>query len=507
MRAEIEEKLRLCPSLPSPPTIAAQIINMVHDPEVDIKNFTDLLRCDPALSSKILRIANSPIYPYPKKIENLHQALMILGLNATVSLALSFSLTPALKKQLGPSLDYGYFWKRALLSATIARVIGITCRMVEGEELYLAGLLQDLGMLVLDKTFPELYAVDGLDQKSHEAIMHREQEVLGTTHSAAGSWLLSQWNFPDRFRLAISGSDDPDAATTQDDRMRFVYCVNLSGKIAEVFLRDYGTEALHTLQQQAEAWLNLSSGAFLEILETTRQHLAETERLFDTQIPTWTDPQTILDSAREALLFRNLQTLKQVEELQIGTVEMEAQFNNLEEVNRHDPMTGALNRAYLDKTLEIAFQHSLATGDPLTLVFTDLDKFKSVNDTYGHQAGDVILQSTVRTLMSKIRTTDAVGRYGGEEFVLVLPKTSGEGAEMVCSRILETFRSTAYEIVKGTQLTVTISLGIATLSPDSPFANVHDLLQASDEAVYFAKTHGGDQYVNYEKMNTRQPMR
>ena len=76
MLPEIEEKLRMCPSLPSPPTIAAQIINLVHDPEVDIKKFTQLLRCDPALSSKILRIANSPVYPYPKKIENLHQAMM-----------------------------------------------------------------------------------------------------------------------------------------------------------------------------------------------------------------------------------------------------------------------------------------------------------------------------------------------------------------------------------------------------------------------------------------------
>ncbi|MGD9852394.1 MAG: HDOD domain-containing protein [Nitrospirales bacterium] len=500
MRPEIEEKLRLCPSLPSPPTIAAQIINLVNDPEVDIKKFTDLLRCDPALSSKILRIANSPVYPYPKKIENLHQALMILGLNATISLALSFSLTTSLKKNVGSCLDYGFFWKRALLSGTAARVIGITCRMVEVEELYLSSLLQDLGMLALDKAFPDLYASPGLNPKCHKSLLQREQDMLGVTHAAIGSWLLAQWNFPDRFRLAIAGSDDPDRVPSQDERARFVYCINLSGKIAEVFLYEMGSEALQVLQQQAESWLGLPSETFMEILEKTRTHLAETERLFETEIPTWTDPQTILDSAREALLLRNLQTLKQVEELQIGTVAMEAQFNNLEESNRHDPLTGALNRASLDKSLESSFEQALAQEECLTLVFGDLDKFKSVNDTYGHHAGDVILQSAARTLISKVRTTDLVGRYGGEEFVLILPKTPAESAHIVCNRILEAFRTTAHEVSRDNQLTVTISLGIATHSPDKPFSNVQDLLQASDEAVYFAKTHGGNQHVSYEKI-------
>jgi len=504
MRAEIEEQLRSCSSLPSPPTIAAQIIALVNDSEVDIKQITSLLRCDPALSSKILRIANSPVYPYPKKIENLHQALMILGLNATISLALSFSLTTALKQHVGPSLDYPFFWKRALVSATAARVIGMTCRIVETEELYLASLLQDLGMLVLDQTFHDLYASNQVNQKCHKSLLRHEQEVLGITHAAAGSWLLAQWNFPDRFRLAIDGSDDPDQIPSQDERARFVYCVNLSGKIADIFFCDTGHEVLYAAQQEAQSWLSLPSETFLEILETTKIHLSETEHLFETEITPWIDPQAILERAREALLFRNLESLKQVEELQVGTVAMEAQFNNLEEINRYDSLTGALNRAALDKILKTVFSTSQANGESLTLVFADLDKFKSVNDTYGHQAGDVILQSTVRTLISLIRTTDSVGRFGGEEFVLVLPNTPADASEMVCHRILEAFRMTAHEISKGKHLKVTISLGIATYSPENPFPNVQDLLRAADEAVYFAKSHGGNQYMRYDKMDNTQ---
>ncbi|MEE9233676.1 MAG: HDOD domain-containing protein, partial [Nitrospirales bacterium] len=116
MTPELEEKFRACPNLPSPPTVAIQIIQLAREAEIDLKKFTDVLNCDPALASKILRTANSPLYPYPKKIENLHQAAMILGLNASISLALSFSLMKSLQATKGTGLDYVLYWKRAVLA-------------------------------------------------------------------------------------------------------------------------------------------------------------------------------------------------------------------------------------------------------------------------------------------------------------------------------------------------------------------------------------------------------
>jgi diguanylate cyclase (GGDEF)-like protein len=185
---------------------------------------------------------------------------------------------------------------------------------------------------------------------------------------------------------------------------------------------------------------------------------------------------------------------------------MEAQFHNLEEIHRHDPLTGTLTRACLDQYLETSFEQALAKEECLTLVFGDLDKFKSVNDTYGHQAGDGVLQSTASLLLSKVRTTDTVGRYGGEEFVLILPKTSSSTAEMVCERILTAFRDTTHEIANDQHITVTISLGIATHSPQHPYPNIINLLHAADEAVYHSKTHGGNRYTVYDRIQTEQPV-
>ncbi|MDH3769506.1 MAG: GGDEF domain-containing protein [Nitrospirota bacterium] len=504
MTPELEAKLKACPNLPSPPAVAIQIIQLANKPEIHLKRIIKLLNSDPALSSKILRIANSPLYPYPKKIESLHQALMVLGLNATISLALSFSLIKSLKTTKGGGLDYALYWKRALVAGTASRALGKICKVAEIEELYLAGLLQDIGMLTLDLVFPDLYASHKSPQTDHARLRSYENQVLGITHGAVGSWLLTQWNFPDRLRLAVGGSDDPSRIPTHDERATFASCVALSGGIAEIFLRETSDEYIHDLKTQAQSLLGLSPESLLEVLENIKDQLPEIERLLEKDLQPWNDPQTILEQARESLLIRSLQAIKQVEELQISNATMADEFENLEENHRHDALTGALTRAHLDKCLTSAFEQAIENQECLTLVFGDLDKFKSVNDTYGHQAGDVVLQSAVRLLMLKLRGTDLVGRYGGEEFVLILPKAPQQPAEMVCERILKAFRETTHETSSGHSITVTISLGIATHTPEQPYSTISDLLQDADEAVYYSKAHGGNRFTTSSFIQTEQ---
>ena len=505
MTPELQAKLKACPNLPSPPAIAIQIIQAANESESDFKKIIQLLTCDPALASKILRVANSPTYPYVKKVENLHQALMVLGLNATISLALSFSLVKSLQTAKGMGLDYPMYWKRALLSGLACQVLGNACEGEETEELYLAALLQDLGMLALDQVFPDLYVGQTGQQNHHANLIVHEEQYLGVTHAAVGGWLLTQWNLPDRLRLAVAGSDDPSRMPAQDQRARFTYCVFLSGMIAEIFLRETDDEYLKLVNRHAHSLLQLSPETFINILETIKERLPDTEKIFETDLQPWNDPHTILEQARESLLSRNLQALQQVDELRMDTVNMEAQVSNLQETHRHDALTGVLTRAHLDTCLEASFEQAAANGECLTLVFGDLDKFKSVNDTYGHQAGDLVLQSAARLLQSQLRGSDLVGRFGGEEFVLILPQSATSGAEKVSARILEAFRNTPHEIAADQHLTVTISLGMATYSPENPYTQVDELLRHADEAVYYSKLHGGNQSTFYHAMKTEQP--
>jgi len=506
MTPEIEAKLKACPNLPSPPAIAVQILKLANDPEIDIKNLTEILNCDPALASKILKTANSPLYPYTKKVENLPQAVMILGLNAVIALALSFSLTKSFKKLPGPGLDYSLFWKRSLMAATASRILGKVCGLQDLEALYLASLVQDIGMLALNQIYPDLYIKESLDQTCHDKLLLREREVLDMYHAEVGSWLLESWGFPTRFSQATAYSDEPSLIPKHDEQTTFINCVALSGKIAEIFIRDSTGDFLNALNQEFQRCLLLKEEVeFINVLQDIQGLIPEIEKLFNIQIQTWDYPDAIVEQARETLLLRSLKTLKTVDELKVNNAAIEDQFEQFKEKHKQDSLTGVLIRAYLDEYLQLSFEKAMANGELLSIVFCDLDKFKNVNDTYGHQAGDTILQSTAKVLVSKIRGYDMVGRYGGDEFVLILPRASESAAKMICGRILEGFCDSKFSNLKDPNLGTTISMGIATHSPENPYSSASHLLQDADKAVYYSKTHGGNQYTSYLTMKTEQP--
>lgn len=507
MTPEIEAKLKTCPNLPSPPAIAVKILKLTNDPEIDIKSLSNILNCDPALASKILKTANSPLYPYSRKVETLPQAVMILGLNAVIALALSFSLTKSFKKLPAPGLDYSLYWKRALIAGTASRILGKACGLQDLEALYLVSLLQDIGMLALNQIYPTLYTKESLDQTCHDKLLLREREILDFYHAEVGSWLLKYWGFPTRFSLAIAYSDEPSLIAKHDEQTAFLNCVTLSGKIAEIFIRDSTGGFLNALNQEFQKCLPLKEKVeLINVLQDVQSLIPEIEKLFDIQIQTWDHPDAIVEQARETLLLRSLKTLKKVDELQVNNAAMEDQFERFKEKHKQDSLTGALIRAYLDEYLQLSFEKAMTNGESLSIVFCDLDRFKNVNDTYGHQAGDSILQATAKVLVSKIRGYDMVGRYGGDEFVLILPRASTSAAKMVCKRILQGFCDSKFSNLEDPNLRVTISLGIATHSPGNPYSSVSHLLHDADQAAYYSKTHGGNQCTSYDAMIIEQPV-
>src|SRR5271166_2865762 len=157
MSAEFETQLRLSVNFPSPPGVASHIIEIAQDPEIEMGKVAKAVSLDSALTTKILRIANSPLYAQRRKSENLRQALVVLGLNATLTLALSFSLVKSLRTGKVNGISYPLYWRRALIAATAARALGDAMHQSMAEEIFLAALLQDIGILALDKALPDLY--------------------------------------------------------------------------------------------------------------------------------------------------------------------------------------------------------------------------------------------------------------------------------------------------------------------------------------------------------------
>lgn len=164
-----------------------------------------------------------------------------------------------------------------------------------------------------------------------------------------------------------------------------------------------------------------------------------------------------------------------------------------DQANR-DSLTGLFNRRYLEGTLEREMARCKREGAPLSMLLLDLDHFKLVNDSYGHQAGDEVLRVFSRALQDNARTEDIVCRYGGEEFLLVLPKMPLAIARERAAQLLKLFRDTTVAFEK-LHIPVTTSIGIAAAPEHSDSAE--GLIRCADQALYNAKSRGRDQAVAF----------
>ncbi|HWQ54300.1 MAG TPA: diguanylate cyclase [Bryobacteraceae bacterium] len=154
----------------------------------------------------------------------------------------------------------------------------------------------------------------------------------------------------------------------------------------------------------------------------------------------------------------------------------------------HDGLTGLWNRTAILEVLKKELVRGNRESTPVAVLMADLDHFKQVNDTHGHLAGDAVLQQAARRMQSGLRRYDSLGRYGGEEFLAVLPGCEGAGAVAQAERLRESFRGQSFELPGGS-LAVTCSLGVSwTDAPQTDQAEA--LLRSADQALYLAKDHG-----------------
>jgi two-component system, cell cycle response regulator len=167
-------------------------------------------------------------------------------------------------------------------------------------------------------------------------------------------------------------------------------------------------------------------------------------------------------------------------------------FDAVEKRATTDALTGVFNRRSLDEKLSEAVARSRRSGAPLCVMITDVDHFKSVNDTWGHGVGDEVLKAVASTLQQRARGTDVVARLGGEEFVVVCEATDLEGAAVVAERMRVALKSMQLTTPKG-PLSITSSFGVALLLADD--IDGHATLEAADKNLYRAKQQGRDRVV------------
>ncbi|WP_448144068.1 sensor domain-containing diguanylate cyclase [Pseudomonas silesiensis] len=175
--------------------------------------------------------------------------------------------------------------------------------------------------------------------------------------------------------------------------------------------------------------------------------------------------------------------------------QLQAANAQLQQLSRTDRLTGLYNRGYWEESLKVAYARHQRYGNATSLVMLDIDHFKQVNDTYGHQAGDKVIEQVARLIREHERETDVAGRYGGEEFGVVLSDTDKIGGKVFAERLRKAVEG--LEVVhNGQSIRFTISLGVADLS--QPSINHADLIAWADHALFASKKAGRNRVTVYE---------
>ena len=481
MNRELLDQVINCPRLPSLPTIALEVLELARQKDINFKQIAETISNDPALSSKILRTVNSSYYGLSKSVSTISHALVILGLNSVKTLALGFTLVGSLRNSSGDELDLSEFWKRSVFAAVGARTIARDLNMLEHEEAFLAGLLQDLGVMAMMQTLGAQY-VDVFEQApDHDRLHEVEEAALDLPHPEVGAALAEKWNLPPILVAPIRYHADPDAAPKKLRAM--TRTVALGATAAEAFLGEDAEAAVERYVARANEWFEMDQNAAAQTLAATQEATKEMAQLFDLDAGPANDVGQILAQANEALLELSLET-------QMNATELEEQNRQLQEQATKDSLTGAAIRGCFNDYIRTHFEQAGKQTQPLSVIFMDADKFKAVNDTHGHLAGDQVLVSLAHTLTEETGDRGLVARYGGEEFALVMPNTARKAAAQFAEHLRQRIEATQIEAGEGLTLNVTVSMGVATYDGVRFFNRAEQLIKAADQAVYAAKESG-----------------
>ena len=206
----------------------------------------------------------------------------------------------------------------------------------------------------------------------------------------------------------------------------------------------------------------------------------------------------VLASRRRGCYSKKIREMLGVISNQVAvSIENAKMYKKMEEMATTDGLTELPNHRTFQARLSEMLHRAERHGKPVSMILTDIDKFKSVNDTYGHPIGDAVLKCISAVLADQIRKVDLAARYGGEEFAIVLEETDGQGARLFCERVRQEIASHVMSSDKGS-FRVTLSLGIATY-PDSG-QEKQILIERADQALYAAKEGGRNRTVHYSDL-------
>ncbi len=304
MDPQILQRIKNCKTLPAIPALPLQVLQMCRDDKANAQKVGEVISNDPSFVAKLLNVANSSFYGGSRhKVATVTHAVTLLGMNSIATLAFCFSLYRDLRKKGGGAFDHTHFWHRCILASLAAKILAKRVRVINQEEIFLAGLLQDLGVLVMSEAFGKEYGE--LYQKAnqdHDVLEGLEQGRWKTDHCEIGAWLAETWELPEVLREAVRGSHNPILASSEDETTRLtIRCVALSGRLADMWCHPQTEMAIQTAIDLSQELLEIDSEGVLEVAGQIIEGIPDMSAFFQISLGKPEEIQKVLDLLKQTI--------------------------------------------------------------------------------------------------------------------------------------------------------------------------------------------------------------
>ncbi len=488
--------------LPSPPRALAAVIRAARESDVSIDTLGKLVGADPSFAIRVLKVANSPIYGQRSRISSVRRAISVLGARSLRNIALCAATRACVSRERIADFDLSKFWQSSIQRAAAARLIAEHDADVEFDpsEAFTASLLQDLGVLALLMRRPE-FAKDwnGFSSLDPTPRRDKELELLGQTHDELASELSQAWGLPREISVPMRFHHDPSRAPVEErPRAHLAHDAEvLSAVLNSTDKKRALSNGRAMLAGRAKVELSLE-----ELLSQLPDDVQDAAHALGLEIEAQPSLEEILVDANRGLSELNLsyedllqrleQTLEEKEQL---ARELQARNRALEQLSLTDALTNLPNRRAFWGRGVYEINRIARNGETMCVAMADLDHFKSVNDTHGHDFGDRVLEAASQAFANAIRAADMVARIGGEEFAFIFPGTNLEGGLVAARKINASLRTVCLTPPSGPLYTPKVSVGVARIagvyaSEFNPDEIIMRLLKSADGALYAAKDAG-----------------
>ncbi|MGA1867358.1 MAG: HDOD domain-containing protein [bacterium] len=655
--SELELIAKINDDLPTLPTVALHLINLVLDDNTSLQDISKIVNVDQAMISKVLRIVNSAAFGLKQEINDVDHALSILGFENLKNIFLSISIFDTFGKENleGDIFNKSKFLCHSLGVATVARRIASLLKYEHPSEAYVAGLLHDVGKIILDQIMKKEYLEYMRNLVFNPDLSIRyEEENISVNHAFIGKLALEKWNIPINIQRAVGFHHQGENGDREIDTLAAIVSVsdficwtqgfgsfnlfsqpilnshmekivNLKNLNVQLILDEMNEEIAknsdlfifnisdfkgfimalqkanielgrinslyHHTQEKLEKHINelnilnkiiYKSREVLDPLQIIQNVIKAIHKGFNLKRVIWfsldTEKRRIIPKAAcgefpkdlslitegcemddevaipicncikkrkilniiynnddlnpncfllkalktnnlflvpistykitdDLFLFDNIEkqlsldsdTIKVIDILAMNlgfTLENAATFKKTAEMAIIDPLTNIYNRRQLDISLINEVNRSLRFKQTFSLAIIDIDHFKTLNDLYGHQAGDIVLQDIAGIIKHNSRNIDIFGRYGGDEFIIIIPNASAQNALTFLERIrLIVERYGLLRQKNYPKCQITISVGVAEFEYDDTPAS---LFTKADKTLYLSKEKGRNKVNLYQ---------